>query len=108
MPGSEPFVEPRKRSVVGTWRSVYLHGEVQDRAGYDVPVLVEGELRYQPEQECVVELLDNMDGEAFSIKCILVAWYRKDGCISGLICSRSDERMLEQARRYRAERRECL
>ena len=117
--GSAPFVErknPKINDYEGRkWKSVYLHGTVQDFMGYDIPVIVDGELSYQPEQD--VQVVKPGEHGQFIIDCILVAWtcrsiYAGDPegteHVCGLICAKDDQPSLDYARKCQAERRTTL
>ena len=110
--GSAPFAErknPKVNDFEGRkWKSVYLHGAAEDFVGYDIPVLVDGLLNYQPEQDVQV-----VAAEGKTIDCILVAWTCKsiymgdpEGTehIRGLICAKTDQPSLDYARKCQAER----
>jgi hypothetical protein len=104
--GSEPFVARRDPKIVGKWQGVYIHGKAENTAGYDIPIIVDGTLEFQPEQECVVELKNA------KIECILVAWQAPgmgvgDNPIDvfrGLICSKDDAEGLAYARQCSADK----
>ena len=103
--GSELFVPQKpEREVIGTWRGLYIHGEAEHRAGFDIPDLVEGTLEYKPEQECLVALKDE------TIECVLVAWEapcwveENSTVIRGLICAKTDTVSLTYARECSARK----
>jgi len=100
--GSDTLVPLKAdRKVIGKWQQLYIHGEAQYECGYDIPTIVEGLLKFFPEQDCLVALKDK------KIECILVAWEVK-GIYRGLICAKTDKEGLAYARKCSKDKRTIL
>lgn len=106
----EPLVPLRGRKVLNgddVHTCVYLHGDIQCLAGFDIPVLVEGDLDVGLEhmgEECIVEPFPFAPR-----RCKLFMWFdgsnvtglesgRKLRSVHGLIVAEDDERGLAYAR----------
>lgn len=116
----EPLVPQRKRAILNAHdvhTCVYLHGEIQGLAGFDIPVLVEGDLDMGLEhmgEECMVEPFP------FEPKrCKLYMWFdgsnvtglesgRKLRSVHGLIVAEDDAAGLAYARERMAIRAKHL
>lgn len=116
----EPLVKQRERQVLNgedTSTCVYLHGDIERMAGFDIPVLVEGDLDLGYEHlgtPCVVEPFPFGPQS-----CKLFLWHdgldlrslesgKKLRSVHGLIVSVDDEKSLAYARERMAVRAKSL
>lgn len=127
---STPLIPQREFAIKNDGKvslSVYLHGEAQNEAGFDIPLLVEGELDISGEydgMECEVELPSPPDEYARprpnrKIPCLLFTWDTQHPVTPfgssvahpkhmGLIAAKDDEAALRYARQARAEKKWML
>lgn len=97
--GSDPFVPIKEPIIKCRWRGVYIHSKAQDIAGYDIPVIVDGELDYKEEQDCVLALKDQ------SLDCVLIAWRLDETTATGLILAKDDDDGIAYAKQCQSEKR---
>lgn len=105
-----PRRSPKMLNAEGKFVCVYLHGDIQGQAGFDIPRMVDGELLVADgEHECLVELPDS------KTPCLLVLWRAGNTGDKpprenwrGLIVSKDDADSLKYARRCAADKVPCL
>lgn len=106
----KPLV-PRRQPIApdsDAFVNMYLHGDVQDLAGFDLVSLVDGEFKLaEGEHECLVELPSS------KTECLLVLWNAGKtgddrGWWKGLVVAKTDADSLSYARRCAKEKTSIL
>lgn len=101
-----PARSPKVNAPVGLFANLYLHGDIQGKAGFDIACPIDGELSFSPgEHECVVEL------PAGKTECVMVMWqpaWAKGPEYKALIVDKADAESLKYARKRAAERANIL
>lgn len=115
---TEPLVPVRSPKVIGEQGksiSIYLHGVVEGEAGFDIPIIIDGELTIKDKvvAPCQVELPGKI------IPCTLFMWNtrhkgtllvsnREVDFIKGLIVATDDKRSIKYAKKLLKEKTLCL
>lgn len=124
--GVDPKVPQREFEILNdgkAFMSVYIHGDAQHEAGFDIPLIVEGSLDVTAEHdgaECEVELPSPPDEYARpqpnrKIPCLIFTWdtghvvttlfnHVKRPQFMGLIVAKADRGAIEYAKEKRAKR----
>ena len=59
-----------------TSASIYLHGDLEDKAGFDIPIFLEGEIKYEGIHDAIA-LLPGDDNTVQEIKAKIITWKSK-------------------------------
>ena len=65
---------------------IYLHGDLETLAGYDIPTYIDGKMNKDTFQDCIYIA----NGKKY--ECVLIQWESEpDKIIKGLICLKNDK-----------------